>query len=639
MAKEQFFHLKILFKRLGIMLIVYAICRILFFLFNRDLFPEINSYEFLLIMINGLRYDIASIIYINSILIVMHVIPIAARETGWYQRIIKILFYLCNGLALFLEAGDFIYFRYGLKRTSTHELGLANDTSVLPMVIKDYWPVLVLSFLIILLAEWLYRKTEFMGKLKNIAPIKVHYPAQVIIMLLVLAFSVVGARGGFQPEVLSPNDAGIELGDNRFSELIINTPFSVIYAIGHRRLEEKTYFEPDQLQNFYNIHHENAIHYSPPDSVSHTRDNICVIVLESFSKEYIGYFNPQRQFTPFLDSLLRQGMCFTNAYSNGKSSNQGIIAINTSIPVMMEDPFISSVYQQNNFDGIGALLKQAGYGSYFFHGANNGTMGFDKFLARAGFDGYYGRNEYGNDADFDGNWGIFDEPFLKWTAQQMSSLPTPFFSEIFTISSHHPFTIPKQYTGKFPKGPIPMMETVAYSDYALRQFFEVAKQQPWYNNTVFILTADHPGPPMPGSFFYQNQVGAHATWLLLYKPNGQFTGTNEMVVQQTDIMPTILDYVGYTGAYTAFGNSVFDTISPHVAFNFHAGEYMLLDSNFVLQYNGNTVLGLYDYKADSLLINNVGGKYPDVQLNLEDKLKAIIQLHNDAMIHNKLTGQ
>lgn len=636
MWNDQFFHLKILFKRLGILLIVYMICRILFFTFNRDLFPELSVGEFLLVMLNGLRYDIASIIYINGILIIMHILPIAARETSFYQRIIKILFYVCNGLALFLEAGDFIYFRYGLKRTSTHELGLANDTSVLPMVMKDYWVVFVLTFIIILLVEWLYRKTEFTGRNKNRNPLQIHYPAQIILMTLVIIFSVVGARGGLQPEIISPNDAGLELGDNRFSELIINTPFSVIYAIGHRHLEVKNYFKPEHLNNYYTIHHQKNQFYKWPDSIARQKDNVCVIVLESFSKEYLGYFYPQQHFTPFLDSLMNEGLCFTNAYSNGKSSNQGIIAVNSSIPVMMEDPFISSVYQHNNFVGVGSLVKKMGYSSYFFHGANNGTMGFDKFLARAGFDGYFGRNEYGNDKDFDGNWGIFDEPFLQWTANKMSTLPTPFFSEIFTISSHHPFTIPPQYIGRFPKGQIPMMATVAYTDYALQQFFEEAKKQPWYNNTLFILTADHPGPPNPGSFFYQNQIGAHATWLLLYKPNGQFKGTSDLVVQQSDIMPTVLDYIGYTGKYTAFGNSVFDTLAPHYAFNFHAGEYMLLDNDFMLQYNGNTVLGLYDYKNDSMLIKNVSVDYPDVTLNMEDRLKAIIQLHNDAMIYNKL---
>ena len=83
---------------------------------------------------------------------------------------------------------------------------------------------------------------------------------------------------------------------------------------------------------------------------------------------------------------------------------------------MMEEPFISSLYKNNAFVGIGSLLQTKGYYSAF-HGANNGSMGFDAFTQRAGFNAYYGRNEFGDDTYFDGNWGIFDEPFLQYTAR------------------------------------------------------------------------------------------------------------------------------------------------------------------------------------------------------------------------------
>ncbi|MEZ5014008.1 MAG: sulfatase-like hydrolase/transferase [Chitinophagales bacterium] len=218
-------------------------------------------------------------------------------------------------------------------------------------------------------------------------------------------------------------------------------------------------------------------------------------------------------------------------------------------------------------------------------------------------------------------------------------MPEPFYSEIFTISSHHPFTVPTQYIDSFPKGPIPMLEVVGYADYALRKFFEEAKMQPWYNNTLFILTADHPGPPLPEDEFYQEQVGAHSTWMLLYKPNGQFRGTSDMVVQQSDIMPTVLDYIGYTGKYMSFGNSVFDTLSEHYAFNYHASEYMIINDDFALQFNDGKTIGLYQYKQDSTLSRNVMNDYPDLTVSLEEKLKAIIQAHNHAMIYNKLVAE
>lgn len=607
-----------------------------------SLFPPIDPMEVLQILVYGLRYDISSIIYVNIIFILLHVVPNPWFDNSRYQLFLKILFYSFNGFALLLESGDWIYFEYGLKRTDAHELGLTGDANILPQVVKDYWMIFVIALILILGVEYLYRKTE-LHRIKKIhfsAPRLVHYPKQLGIMALMIVFIFIGARGGVQPEVISPNTAATVVEDGRFSSLIINTPFSVIYAFGHRELQEPKYFEPEDLAKKFNIYHEGKSFYKWPDTIPKplAPENVCVIVVESFSKEYIGYFNNGKGYTPFIDSLLNCGMAFTNAYSNGKSSNQGIIAVTSGIPVLMAEPFISSIYQNNKFDGIGTLLGRAGYHSYFFHGANNGSMQFDKFTKQAGFTGYFGRNEYGNDADFDGNWGIFDEPFLKWTANEMSTLPKPFFTEIFTISSHHPFTVPKEHIGRFPKGKIPMLEVVGYADYALQQFFEEAKKQPWFNNTLFILTADHPGPPLPDSEFYQEQIGAHATWMILYKPNGQFKGVNDMVVQQTDIMPTVLDYIGYKGKFMAFGNSVFDASAERYAYNFHTPDYLLVNNYFALQLNDGKAVGLYEYKVDSGMNNNLIHDYPDVTNAMEEKLKAIVQTHHHAIINNKLVA-
>ena len=241
-----------------------------------------------------------------------------------------------------------------------------------------------------------------------------------------------------------------------------------------------------------------------------------------------------------------------------------------------------------------------------------------------------------NPADFDGNWGIFDEPFLKWTANEMSTLKPPFYSQIFTISSHHPFTVPPQHKGQFKKGVIPMLEVVGYADYALKQFFAEAKKQPWYNNTLFILTADHPGPPLPEHEFYQEQVGSHSTWMLIYKPNGQFQGVNDKVTQQTDIPATVLDYIGYTGKFMAYGKSVFDTTEARFVYNYHSSDYMIITDDFALQFDGSKSIGLYQYKMDSSLNDNLIFEYPNITATMEEKLKAIIQTHHEAMVRNKL---
>lgn len=635
MRSNEWFHIRLLLKRLGILVVLYALCRILFFQFNKDLFPDLELRSFLSVMWFGFRFDLASIIYINLLFILLHVVPNPWRETLRYQQVIKLIFYAFNGVALMMESGDFIYFRYGLKRTSTHELGLTNDAAVLPMVIQDFWFIFLLVLVLTLLVEWLYRKTEFVKRRAALpAQRLIHYPTQIILMVIILGAGFIGARGGLQEEPISPSQAGELVQNEQLSELVINTPYSVLYAFGHRRLRDPGYLPDDRMDSLYSPYHA-----ARQLSTNTDKKNICIIVLESFSKEYIGYFNNGAGYTPFLDSLMGQGQVFTNFYANGKSSNQGIIAINSGIPVLMEEPFISSLYKENSFNGLGSLLQQQGYFSAFFHGANNGSMGFDKFLQRAGFNAYYGRNEFNDDSYFDGNWGIFDEPFLQYTAREMTQLPQPFLSEIFTISSHHPYTLPKEYQGVFPKGEIPMMEVVGYSDHALRQFFATASQQPWFSETLFILTADHNGLPAPSSAFYKNQIGAHSTWMLLYHPNGDYSGSTDMVAQQTDIFASVLDYAGYEGPYFGFGQSVWHTTDTRLAFGFHAGTYRIIYKDTALFYSGNEIDGLYQFPDDSLLTYDLQQTAPATLLFMEDRLKAIIQSHHRAMMYNRLTAQ
>ena len=99
--------------------------------------------------------------------------------------------------------------------------------------------------------------------------------------------------------------------------------------------------------------------------------------------------------------------------------------------------------------------------------------------------------EYGHDEDFDGNWGIYDGPFLQRAVHEMDRLKEPFLSTIFTLSSHHPYSIPPAIKSQFPEGPLPIHASVRYTDACLRDFFTTAARSTWYSNTVFIITADH----------------------------------------------------------------------------------------------------------------------------------------------------
>ena len=582
----------------------------------------------------GMRFDISAIIYLNLLFIALHIIPNPWREKGWYQRTLKIMFYGVNFIALVVEAGDFIYFKYALKRTSSHVLGMTNDLLMLiPQIIKDFWFVILLCLGITAIVEFFYRKTHIKKtEFRN------NYLVQFGLMVLFSGAFVVGARGGLQLKPISPGTAAFYVDDNRLTPLVINTSFNILYSLNHRDLEERNYFPEDKVQQLFTAYKENERHYSPKTdslgNVVNPAPNVVVIVLESFSKEYIGFYNKSGGYTPFLDSLMENGLSFSNAYANGKHSNEGIVALTASIPVLMEDPFISCVYHTNSFVGVGSLMEKEGYQSYFFHGGNNGTMGFDQYGKSCGFTKYFGRDEYGNDDDYDGNWGIFDEPFMQFTATELTKQEGPFYALLFTLSSHHPFAIPEKYKGKFPKGPEEIHEVVGYTDYALKRFFATASKQPWFDNTLFIVTADHTGPPT--AEFYTNQIGIHSIPLVFYMPGEGLSGVSHQVVQQSDVLPSILDFVGYKGKFTAFGNSIFDTTSPRYAYNYLNAVYQILDDDYVLHFDGSRIMGLFRYKQDSMLQFNLAGSFPEKTKELATQLKAIMQTHNHLLIENKL---
>src|SRR5690606_15915248 len=150
---------------------------------------------------------------------------------------------------------------------------------------------------------------------------------------------------------------------------------------------------------------------------------------------------------------------FSRGYANGRKSIDALPSSVAGIP-SSETPFVLSHYSGNNINSLASVLKNHHYYSAFIHVAPNGSLGFSAFVLQSGFDSYIGMTEYGNKKDFDGHWGIWDEPFLQFMANGINDLKQPFLASAFTLSSHHPFKIPSEYEGVFPKGDIPIHQCV-----------------------------------------------------------------------------------------------------------------------------------------------------------------------------------
>ena len=261
-------------------------------------------------------------------------------------------------------------------------------------------------------------------------------------------------------------------------------------------------------------------------------------------------------------------------------------------------------------------------------------MGFDSYAKMAEFDKYFGRYEYNNEKDYDGNWGIYDEEFLKYFANKLNTTKPPFFAEIFTLSSHHPYSIPKKYNNKFREGTLPIHKSIEYADFALSQFFKTAQKMSWYNNTLFIITADHTSEASHP--FYQNNLGIFSIPILFFKPDSSMKRVSSMTTQQIDIMPSVLDFLNYDKPYISFGNSVFDSTSEHFAINYINNTYQLIENGYILQFDGKQVLSLYNINKDSLLNQNLINSDIVIENYLNKKIKAIIQSYNNRLINNKM---
>ena len=310
---------------------------------------------------------------------------------------------------------------------------------------------------------------------------------------------------------------------------------------------------------------------------------------------------------------------------------------------MFVEPFFLTPAAMNDVSSIAGELKDKGYYSAFFHGAENGSMGFQAYARTCGFDDYFGRTEYnadkrfGGDNDYDGMWAIWDEPFLQFFATKMSEFKQPFVSAVFTASSHHPYKVPEKYKDVYPEEGIVIHKCIRYTDNAIRQFFEKARREPWYENTLFVITSDHTN--LSDHAYYQTDLGGFCSPIIFFDPSGTLKpGMRNAIAQHIDIMPTVLSYLGYDKPYVAFGCDLLTTADDDTwAVNYQGGIYQYVKGDYLLQFDGERSKALYRFRTDLLLKQNLVAKEPKVANAMELQLKAIIQSYMTRMNENKLT--
>ena len=627
----------VLAYRILLIMFLFTLCRIGFYLFNREMFPGITARQFLSILGGGTVFDISAVVYINSLVILLSIVPFDIRYSAIYQAVIKYVYLIFNGIALAMNGMDFVYYRFVYKRATADVFGtFSNEEHLGKMFFRfllDYWPATLFTIFLWILMIWLYNRVK--AEKPVVKNKLVYYSLNLLMIPVIVALFIGAARGGYKHSTrpITISNAARYVESPGDVAIVLNTPFSILRTYGKKSLERYTFFDDTTLNKLYNPH------YKPVLKGPFKNENVVIIILESFAREYIGGLNPSLEggkyegYTPFIDSLLKVSLTFDVSVANGKKSIDAMPSILASIP-SLETPYIISHYANNQINGFPELLKRKGYYSAFFHGAPNGSMGFDSFAKMIGFDDYFGLDQYPEKDDFDGMWGVWDEPFFKFFGEKLNSFRQPFFASIFSVSSHHPFEVPAKYKGKFKKGAAPIVEVVGYTDFALRELFEQISAYPWYNNTLFVITADHTNQSIHKEF--QNDFGSYSIPVIFYKPGSDMKGVKKRIAQQVDIMPTVLSYLNYDEEYIAFGNNLLDDSHESFGFNTNGSNYHLYMRDHILEMIDRKSIGLYNYRNDIFLEKNLLGTEPELERCMEDKLKAIIQTYNSRLLDNNM---
>ena len=642
--------------------VVYFLARVFYLLLNYSYFAIDMTYGHLLdLFLGGLVFDTSAILVTNIPYIVLMLLPWHGKETRLYQQVCRWVFILINGLALCINLCDAVYFRYTMRRTTTTIFSeFSNEGNLGSIIFKEVLNhfYLVFIFGVIVWALYkLYRSTRLRQR---------HYVwwqydiAMLLSLLFVAPFTVAGIRGGFTTAVrpITISNANQYADHPIEAALVLNTPFSIYRTIGKNVFVVPDYFNPEDLEVIFSPIHQ-PLPDSLPDSLStlhdslstlhsplFTKKNVVVLIVESFGREYIGALNRSledglyRGYTPFVDSLIARSVTFAHSYCNGRKSIDGMPSILSSIPMFVE-PFFLTPASMNHVSGIARLLADEGYQTAFFHGAQRGSMGFQAFAHATGFQEYYGREDFnadtrfGGDDDFDGTWAIWDEPFLQYYAAKMSEMKEPFMTAVFTASSHHPYEVPEKYKDVYPEEGISIHKCIRYTDMAISKFFQRVSSEPWFQNTIFVLTSDHTN--LSDHEYYQTDLGGFCSPVIIYEPgNGaRIPEIQDKIAQQIDILPTVMGMLHYPKPYFAFGIDLFNTKAEDTwAVNYLNGVYQFVKKDHVLQFDGEKTVGVYALN-DSLMRNNLNGHLP-YQPWMEQELKAIIQQYMSRMVEDRL---
>ncbi len=613
--------------RILLLYIALQICRVTFYIYNEDLIGSIEGEEVWSLFKGSLLFDGASIAFSTSLFLILTSLPVS--ESIWNSKFYRITtfvtYILPVAIMLVANLGDAVYFHYTQGRCTAEEIFYANNdntTQLAGQFIMENW-YLVLLFVLILVGIIYSYRLGF--KAKDIVPLTPHKEdreninkrpnghkirgivlfvvVRIIVLSLTMLFAVYSIRGGItrmtRPITLS-NAMLYTLSPNK-ANLILSNPFCIIRTISVQT-DTPQYFEQEVVDAIYSpSHHAEEMTKSELYGCCEGH-NVVLFILESFSAEHSAYLMPDIHtnggYTPHLDKIMSEGLTLERCYANGHTSIEAPPAIWSSIP-SYQSRFILMAESIAEYKALPTILKDKGYHTAFFCGSEHGSMGFSAFAHLVDIENLYSMEDYyarHGKCNFDGAWGIWDEPFIDFMGEELCSFEEPFFASIITLSSHHPFNVPDDAAKELPEGTTLNHRPVAYTDRAIGRFMEKYKDEEWFKNTLFIFVADHVSSERMAPRTYSTPECFHIVGAM-YTPDGSLPAQHyNSITSQVDIMPTALGLLGNEEPYFAIGRDIFN--EPHrESFTLIRSGYghIGITNDFVVDFNGTTSVGAYSH--------------------------------------------
>lgn len=630
--------------QLAVAFLMLWLSRFFFIVYNSET-TEVNSFsECMRLSFYGARFDLCALAYFNILFLTLRILPLPFQFSRKWLKFTDWVYYVCNSLMIAINIGDTPYYNFtGTRLRWSNVTLVATDSGIGTIFLKylvQYWWIVILGIGFIVLMIWLSRRVIIYEK---------HRPGIVVRFLiliptaLILVICIRGRIGFEKSPPLSLADASIGTSKASQISVVLNSPFCLLrtmFAKGTNIEPVMTFFTAEELGSL-----RNSVHF-PADSVNLQKRNIVTIIIESGGAEWVDYLTCGHKsqptgLMPFLDSIAAQSTVVMNVMATGRTSIGGFTGVTGGFPAFDSFYYMLSPYNNNIVDAPARLLAEEGWETAFYYGVNPGSFTIDQTARAMGYKYVRDRHSYGNDEDFDGEWGIFDLPMAEYVVADLSKFSQPFMATWFTISAHGPFALPEGYdTSSFRHPEASPERGLEYTDVALRRFFELARREEWYYNTTFIITADHGNRDFSSTPYGRDYIRNRLP-LIIFTPDGSIPAKiyTDRTVSQIDIAPTVLALTGYEKPFVSIGSNALG--DPSGLFGIYRGDgggYLFVDSCRAVYTDPSAtkIESVYDPVADMFFEHPL--EYPDsLSKALLLKGQALLQDYTERLNQNRMS--